>query len=476
MFELQNKKKNFNKDGFIILRNFFLKNEIKSIIKEIKKIKIKSIKIKNPHLHYTEDKKINTIHNINKYINSGPIIKIAKSKKILNIVNYILNSKSKVRNIELFLKPKRTGLSTPYHQDNFYWNFLDKRKALNLWIACSDSSYKNGGVCYYKSSHKRGLLKHSISYAPGSSQKIDTKQLKKIKLKRFYPNLKLGDCLIHHPEVVHGSESNKSNKDRLGLVIGYKSTKAKVNKKKFTKYEKNLKKHISFLQKQKIKKNNIAIILARGGSKGIKNKNLYKVNKMPLVYWSIKSCLKANEISSVWVSSDDKKILKLSKKYKTNIIRRPKKFSGDYSSSEEAWRHALIYIKSKIKNIDAVVGIQPTSPIRPPKILDDALKKFYREKLDSLFTGEKISHNFVWQKSHGNYRANYNYKKRPMRQENKEKYLENGSFYIFNSEKFLKKKCRLFGKIGYFGMNKINSFQIDDYHNIELFSNLVRYF
>ena len=189
-----------------------------------------------------------------------------------------------------------------------------------------------------------------------------------------------------------------------------------------------------------MKKNNIAIILARGGSKGIKNKNIYKVNKMPLVYWSIKSCLKANRISSVWVSSDNNKILNLSRKYGANTVKRPKRISGDHSLSEEAWRHALIYIKNKIKNIDAVVGIQPTSPIRPPKLLNDGLKKFYKEKLDSLFTSEKILHNFVWKKSHGKFKANYNYKKRPMRQKIKEKYLENGSFYIFDPEKFLRKK------------------------------------
>ena len=97
-----------------------------------------------------------------------------------------------------------------------------------------------------------------------------------------------------------------------------------------------------------MKKNNIAIILARGGSKGIKNKNIYKVNKMPLVYWSIKSCLKANRISSVWVSSDNNKILNLSRKYGANTVKRPKRISGDHSLSEEAWRHALIYIKNKI--------------------------------------------------------------------------------------------------------------------------------
>ena len=64
---------------------------------------------------------------------------------------------------------------------------------------------------------------------------------------------------------------------------------------------------------------------------------------------------------------------------------------------------------------------------------------------------------------HGKFKANYNYKTRPMRQKIKEKYLENGSFYIFDPEKFLRKKCRLFGKAGCFTMNKIHSFQIDGY-------------
>ena len=186
-----------------------------------------------------------------------------------------------------------------------------------------------------------------------------------------------------------------------------------------------------------MKKNNIAIILARAGSKGIKNKNIYKINKKPLVYWSIKSCLKANMISSVWVSSDSNKILKLSRKYGANIIKRPKRISGDYSPSEAAWYHALTYIKNKIKKIDGVVGIHPTSPIRPFNLLNKSIKKFYREKLDSLFTAQKISDHFVWRKSRGKYHANYNYKKRPMRQKIEERYLENGSFYIFNPFEFL---------------------------------------
>ena len=68
MLKLDKTKNKFQKDGFVILKKIFSNKEIKKLIKEIKYIKKKSIKIKNPHLHYTKDKKVNTIHNINKYI------------------------------------------------------------------------------------------------------------------------------------------------------------------------------------------------------------------------------------------------------------------------------------------------------------------------------------------------------------------------------------------------------------------------
>ena len=246
---LEKIKKSFYKQGFVVVKDIFDKKKINSILKEIPKIKKKSIKIKNPHLHYTRDKKINTIHDINKYIKKGTVNKISKNKKILSIVNYILGSESKVRNIEFFLKPKKTGLSSPFHQDNYYWNFLDKKKALNVWIACSDSNYKNGGVCYYKQSHKLGLLKHEISYAPGSSQKISPQYLKKIKLNKSIPSLKAGDCILHHSEVVHGSGANKSKKDRIGFVIGYKNITAKINKKKLNQYKKTVEANLKFIKK-----------------------------------------------------------------------------------------------------------------------------------------------------------------------------------------------------------------------------------
>tara|TARA_Y100000590_G_scaffold470657_1_gene667463 strand:+ start:2234 stop:2989 length:756 start_codon:yes stop_codon:yes gene_type:complete len=251
MENLNKIKRNFQEQGFAIIKNIFNKKNIRSLMKEIDRVKRKSIEIKNPHLHYTKDKKINTIHNINRYIKKGTINKISNNKKILNVVRHILKSKTKVRNIEFFLKPKKTGLESPFHQDNYYWNFLNKDQALNVWIACSDSNYKNGGVCYFEKSHKLGLLKHKVSFAPGSSQKIPSTYLKKIKLKKVIPSLKSGDCIIHHSQVVHGSGPNKSDKDRIGFVISYKKASAKINKKKLQEYKKKVKKNLFFLKKGK---------------------------------------------------------------------------------------------------------------------------------------------------------------------------------------------------------------------------------
>lgn len=225
----------------------------------------------------------------------------------------------------------------------------------------------------------------------------------------------------------------------------------------------------------KSKKVFIAIILARGGSKGIKNKNLVKLKKKPLLHWSIKACLKAKKIDSVWVSSDSKKILSFSKRAGAKIIKRPKHLSSDNASSESAWLHGVKYLNDNMINNNVIVGIQPTSPIRFNKDLDNAILKFEKEKLDSLFSAQVINDYFVWRRKKDKLIPNYNFKKRKRRQNIQDKYLENGSFFLFNSKKFLKTRCRLFGKIGLFKMKKTSSFQIDDLEDLKIIKSLEKY-
>lgn len=233
-------KKKFNRDGFVKVEKLFDKNEIKLILKEVNKIKKKFKKINNPNLHYTTDDKINTIHDINKFIKKGYLDKLTKDKRILNIAKTILDDKPYLRNLEFFLKPKKTGRKAPIHQDNFFWN-IPSKKALNVWLACTKSDRKNGGVFYFTKSHKNGLVKHELSYQPGTSQKIPSKYLDRMKYKKKIPVLEPGDAIFHHCEVIHGSNKNNSNKDRIGLVMSFKGQKAKVNIKGWREYQKKLK-------------------------------------------------------------------------------------------------------------------------------------------------------------------------------------------------------------------------------------------
>ena len=89
---------------------------------------------------------------------------------------------------------------------------------------------------------------------------------------------------------------------------------------------------------------NHCIILARGGSKGIPNKNIIPFCGKPLIYWTIKQAKESKVFKYIWVSSDSDKILKISKRYGAKTIKRPKKYSSDFSSSEDAWEHSIKYI------------------------------------------------------------------------------------------------------------------------------------
>ena len=220
------------------------------------------------------------------------------------------------------------------------------------------------------------------------------------------------------------------------------------------------------------KRNFISIILARGGSKGIKNKNLVKIKNKPLIFWTIKDSLKSKKIKSTWVSSDSKKILKYSAKCGSNIIERPQKYALDSSSSDAALLHAINYLSSKNINFSDIVLLQATSPLRDKNDIDNSCNYYVSKNYDSLFSALQITDHFIWKKIGQKLSANYNLKKRPRRQSIKAKYLENGSLYIFNKKKFLKSKNRLFGKIGVYSMKKKNSFQLDEPDDIKLFNKI----
>ena len=214
-------------------------------------------------------------------------------------------------------------------------------------------------------------------------------------------------------------------------------------------------------------KKTVAIILARGGSKGIPKKNIKNFCGKPLLVWTIEQCLKSKFINKVIVSSDDKKILNIANQNNAFALKRPKNISEDNSTSESGWLHVLNYIE-KEEDYDYVITPQVTSPLRKKNDFDKAIKYFEKEQLDSLFSCNIVNDFFLWEKTNVFWSINYDYKNRKKRQDIKDQYLENGSFYIFKPEVLKKERNRLGGKIGVYEMEFWQSFEIDTIQDFKM--------
>ena len=138
----------------------------------------------------------------------------------------------------------------------------------------------------------------------------------------------------------------------------------------------------------------ICLICARGGSKGIKNKNLKKLNNKPLIQWTFDVAKKIKEFNNIILSSDSKKIIKIAKKNNIDVpFLRPKKLAMDNSKELYVWKHALKYLK-KINNFpDILVVLPPTSPLRRKRHILYAIKKFLKDKSDALITVKEPENN-----------------------------------------------------------------------------------
>lgn len=205
----------------------------------------------------------------------------------------------------------------------------------------------------------------------------------------------------------------------------------------------------------------IAIIPARGGSKGIPKKNIIPVAGKPLIFWSIYAAKHSRFVDEVFISTDDTRIGAVAQKCGAQVIKRPVQFATDTASSEDALLHALDVIEKEM-DVGAVVFLQATSPVRENKDVDNAFQCFLKEKADSLFSCTPIEDHFIWEKRNGTYvSVNYDYHHRKRRQDIVPRYLENGSIYIFTPRLLREKHNRLGGKIAVYEMPFWKSWQID---------------
>lgn len=214
----------------------------------------------------------------------------------------------------------------------------------------------------------------------------------------------------------------------------------------------------------------VAIILARGGSKGIPNKNLIAFAGKPLLAWSILQARAASAVDTVFVSSDSPAILKTADEYGATPIQRPAELSTDTASSEAALIHALNVI-ARLQGSDParVVFLQTTSPLREPSDIDGAVAAFGLQGADSLFSDAVLDDFCAWHEEDGELKGKtFDPFNRGRRQDRKPLFLENGSIYVFTPALLRKTGNRLGGKIARYTMDYWKSFEVDTMENAEL--------
>lgn len=192
----------------------------------------------------------------------------------------------------------------------------------------------------------------------------------------------------------------------------------------------------------------IAIIPARGGSKGILGKNIRMLCGKPLISWTIEAAQQSASIGRVVVSTDSDEIGGVAKAFGAEVIWRPAAISGDAASSEEALIHALGYIKEKERRLPELLAfLQCTAPLTTSEDIDGTVEALTQNRADVAFSVTGF-HGFLWRDDACGVAEGINHEKsvRLLRQQRERQYQETGAVYVMRTEGFMKAKHRFFGK------------------------------
>jgi CMP-N,N'-diacetyllegionaminic acid synthase len=145
-------------------------------------------------------------------------------------------------------------------------------------------------------------------------------------------------------------------------------------------------------------KNVLAIIPARGGSKGIPGKNIRQFAGKPLIVHSVEAALKCPLISRTVVSTDDDNIAEVAKAHGAEVIKRPSELAADTSLVIDAIRYTVRKVEEEGEEVDIVLLLEPTSPYRRPEDLEKCIQVLLDNKADSAstFTNADVSPNRLW--------------------------------------------------------------------------------
>lgn len=205
---------------------------------------------------------------------------------------------------------------------------------------------------------------------------------------------------------------------------------------------------------------NIAFVPVRCGSKSIPFKNIKEFCGKPLVYWVLKSLENSKSIEKTYIATDCDKISKVVNSFgfkKVEVYLRDKANAEDTSSTESVMLEFLN--KNNFDKNDKFILVQATSPLTLSSDFDNAMTLYGNTSADSLLTCVR-SKVFIWNKD--GTPTNYDYNKRPRRQDFGGVLIENGAFYISSIQNILESSNRLSGNISIYEMQEFQNIDIDE--------------
>lgn len=231
----------------------------------------------------------------------------------------------------------------------------------------------------------------------------------------------------------------------------------------------------------KRKAKGLIIIPARGGSKGIKNKNIVDVCGNPLIFYTINPALKIEKngiIDKVIISTDSEKIAKISSKLGADVpFLRPKSISGDKAKSIDFILHAINHYGGKGIFYDYIVLLQPTSPLRSYEDIKGSIELFLNNKEDSLISVCKENRvdetELYYKKNDSGIPLSPNHNKGIRRQDLKDLFIRNAAIYITSIE-YLKKERKIISNNPLlFEMPRERSIDIDSENDLKMLRNFL---
>ena len=206
----------------------------------------------------------------------------------------------------------------------------------------------------------------------------------------------------------------------------------------------------------------VAIIPARGGSKGIPRKNLQRVGGVPLVARAVDAATRCPAIDRVVVTTDDVDIAAMAAEWGADVVDRPADLAGDEATSESALLHALDALEARRIDVGVLAFVQATSPFIDVDALAAAVQLVRSRRRDSVFAAVE-TYGFLWDRGGGGAATaiNHHIDVRPRRQDRRPHYLETGAFYVMRAAGFRAARHRFFGSVGIAEVEPRTAIEID---------------